>query len=154
MFGVIHKTNFDCLFCENNLNKIQQINDRDKSQSADGYGIQPCSVTDDGKLDYQRRRHTAAGDNQPIVFGIDEQKGADGSRNQNVWALQHAVKIVKKMFERRNVEYKGSQQQADDGGQNIKCGIFLHAFSPKISFFGDSRKDRRRQCLFAICTRK
>lgn len=64
----MRETNGGCLFGENNLNQIQQIDDGNKSQSADGYGVQPCSVSDDCKLDYQRRRNAAAGNNQPVVL--------------------------------------------------------------------------------------
>lgn len=102
--SVVRETNGGCLFGENNLNQIQQIDDGNKSQSADGYGVQPCSVSDDGKLDYQSRRNAAAGNNQPVVFDIYEQKCADSCRNQNIWALQHAVKTVEKVSERRNME--------------------------------------------------
>ena len=108
----MRETNGGCLFGENNLNQIQQIDDGNKSQSADGYGVQPCSVSDDGKLDYQRRRNAAAGNNQPVVFDIYEQKCADSCRNQNIWTLQHAVKTVEKVSERRNMKDKSRQQQA------------------------------------------
>lgn len=150
----MRETNGGCLFGENNLNQIQQIDDGNKSQSADGYGVQPCSVSDDGKLDYQSRRNAAAGNNQPVVFDIYEQKCADSCRNQNIWALQHAVKTVEKVSERRNMKDKSRQQQADDNGQNIKGGVFLHdVFSERFFFFVNSRKGRKRQHLFAICTR-
>lgn len=131
----MRETNGGCLFGENNLNQIQQIDDGNKSQSADGYGVQPCSVSDDGKLDYQSRRNAAAGNNQPVVFDIYEQKCADSCRNQNIWTLQHAVKTVEKVSERRNMKDKSRQQQADDNGQNIKGGVFLHdVFSERFFF--------------------
>lgn len=50
-------------------------------------------------------------------------------------ALQHAVKTVEKVSERRNMKDKSRQQQADDNGQNIKGGVFLHdVFSERFFF--------------------